>query len=564
MFEDGFCVLKKYTLKISYLYSFLAVCGLIVYYRNDLLQKADKIFLSLFGKNLTGRNPLVQIAVFGVFLLICVLLPILLERLISRNADYSRLADAVILLIASVPAGQLLVICANQVLRRDDYWEIADARKYGFPGSMFYEIRQWNGRYTGWALRSLHAVLPNIPYIDIFLFLTLVLLTAGTSMLVYRLLKSQISFSSVNTGLRVKALLAGIGLTLSFVLMSSNIWEFWFWGSGTMIYGFGIAMCVLSVALVLNAADEPLPGKMILPAVTCFLTCGCSELCAASLASFILIILIWKRIVTKKWNHQVLFFFTEICILFIAILLLSGTLRYAGNWGNSEQPDNINTFRKLAEWLPGAAGWAVNGLYGYTFIKSRQLLIFLGIAFLIGTNLVIDKKAYRKYLILAVLLAVVAHCVLLINTLLNYVPPRVITVGICWFVTAMALLSILSGSFLVQGKERWNGSIKLIFCALLLCLLMNKFYSENIDNARNIRQSWYIRNYLLEQYKDFSEPVKTCSLPSPGSFREDILEDPEDEFNKAAALFYQLPGISADLRCPPYGEQFLPEDRSGE
>ena len=168
MVEDGFCVLKKYTLKISYLYSFLAVCGLIAYYRNDLLQKADNIFLSLFGKNLTGRNPLVQIAVFGVFFLICVLLPILLERLISRKPGYSRLADAVILLIIAVPAGQLLVICANQVLRRDDYWEIADARNYGFPGSMFYEIRQWNGRYTGWALRSLHAVLPNIPYIDIF------------------------------------------------------------------------------------------------------------------------------------------------------------------------------------------------------------------------------------------------------------------------------------------------------------------------------------------------------------------------------------------------------------
>ena len=150
---------------------------------------------------------------------------------------------------------------------------------------------------------------------------------------------------------------------------------------------------------------------------------------------------------------------------------------------------------------------------------------------------------------------------LLINTLLNYVPPRVITVGICWFVSAMTLVSMLLGALLVRGKPRWDGHVKMIFCAILLCFLMNRFYSENISEIRNIRWSWNVRNTLLEQYKGESEPVKTCSLPSPGSFREDILVDPADEFNKAAALFYEIPEISADHRCPPWGEFFLPEDK---
>ena len=203
----------------------------------------------------------------------------------------------------------------------------------------------------------------------------------------------------------------------------------------------------------------------------------------------------------------------------------------------------------------------MGGLYGYTFIKTRELLIILGVAFLVGTSLAFDKKAFRGYLILAVLLAVIGHGVLLINTLLNYVPPRVITVGICWFVSAMALVSMLLGSLLVREKPRWNGQIKMIFCALLLCLLMNHFYSENISEIRDIRRSWNVRNTLLEQYRGEDGSVKTCSIPSPGSSREDILEDPEDEFNKATARYYQIPEISADLRCPPWGEDFLPADR---
>ena len=554
--------MKKFIFKTSDLFTLLAVSGLWFFYITNIQQKTNDVFLSLFGKNLTGRNMPVQIAVLGGLFLLCVLFPILLERLIERDPKYSRLADGIMLLILSVPAAQLIVICANQVLRRDDYWEIADARTYGFPGSMFYEIRQWNGRYTGWGLRSLHAILPSVPYIDFFLALNLILLTIGTSMLAFRMLKLQKPDKFNLNKTKVQSILIGFGLSLSFVLMSSNTWEFWFWGSGTMIYGFGVSLCVISIALILKAADENKPtfSKMILPAISCFLTCGCSELCTASLASFVVFILIWKRITSKHWNKPTLFFLCELCILFIAIFLMSGRLDYAANRAHLEGDETSGVLAHFIDWLPGMVNWAFDGLHAYTFIKSRELIIFLLSAFLIGTRLHFDKKAVKKLLIIAIWLTVVAHCVLLINSLLDYMPPRVITVGICWFVSAMAIVCMLFGSFITLKKERWNGQIKSIFCALLFLLVMNHFYRENIDTIRNIRWSWNIRNTLLTQRQNSDETIKTCSLPSPGSSQDDILRDPDNEFNIATALFYRIPEISADHRCPPWGENFLPED----
>ena len=525
----------------------------------------DEYFLSLFGKNLTGRNPVFQIAVLGSCFLFSLFFPIFLDRLICRRPKVILLANTIILVILSFPVVQLLRICANQVLRRDDYWEIADAVTYGFPGSAFYEMKRYNGRYTGWGLRSLHALLPHIPYIDIFLFVNLILLTIGTSMLSFRLLKIQ---KRKYSGMKLQAFLIGFGLSIAFILMSSNIWEFWFWGSGTMIYGFGISMCLLSMALILRAADDDhlKVKKMILPAITCFLTCGCSELCTASLAAFLLTTLIWKRILRGKWDKRILFFFAEVCILTAGVFLFSGSLNYAGEYAHLEDGNLTDNVRALSERLPGIINWAIHGLYGYTFIKYKTLLLFLGTALLIGTQLHFDAKSRKSILILVVILAVLAHCVLMINTFLDYMPPRVITVGICWFITALGLVCMVIGSFMNNERHKGANSIVLIFCALFLSLGMNRFYQENIAELRMIRESWTVRDALLRQRINSSEPLETCSLPCVGTFREDILQDREDPYNQGAALYYKIPSIWANFRCPPRGEYFLPSDlyKTGE
>ena len=136
----------------------LIIGGLWVYAFGGIRTKVDELCLSLFGKNLSGRNLAIQIAVYAVLILLSLLIPLLLRRLMKRKPEFRYAADVMLLLMLAVPAGQLLIICANQVLRRDDYWEISDARQYGFPGSIFFEIQRYNGRYTGWGLRSLHAL----------------------------------------------------------------------------------------------------------------------------------------------------------------------------------------------------------------------------------------------------------------------------------------------------------------------------------------------------------------------------------------------------------------------
>lgn len=520
----------------------------------------DEFFLSLFGKNLTGRNPVFQIAVLGICFLLCLFFPIFLDQLICRRPKVVLFAYTIILVILSFPVVQLLRICANQVLRRDDYWEIADAVTYGFPGSAFYEMKRYNGRYTGWGLRSLHALLPHIPYIDIFLFVNLILLTIGTSILSFRLLNLQ---KRKDSGMKLQAFLMGFGLSLAFILMSSNTWEFWLWGSGTMIYGFGISMCLLSMVLILRAVDDERlkVKKMISPAIICFLTCGCSELCTASLAAFLLITLIWKRILRGKWDKRILFFLVEVCILTAGVFLFSGSLNYAGEYAHLEDGNLTDKVHALFERLPEIISWAAGGLYGYTFIKYKTLLLFLGIALLIGTQLHYDTKNRKTILILAVILAVLAHCVLMINTFLDYMPPRVITVGICWFITAMGLVCLVIGSFLNDDGQKSVNSIVMIFCALFLSLGMNRFYQENIAELRMIRESWTVRDALLRQRINSGEPIETCSLPCMGSFKEDILQDREDPYNQGVALYYKIPSIWADFRCPPRGEFFLPEDR---
>ena len=546
----------------SDVFSVLIIGGLLFWYRREILIWLDEIFLSFFGKNLSGRNLLIQIAVYGLLVLLSLILPILLRRLIERKPKYRRAADGLILLILAIPAGQLLLICANQVLRRDDYWEIADARQYGFPGSMFVEIQRFNGRYTGWGLRSLHAVLPSIPYIDIFLFLNLILLTTATTLLCHRLLKAQSEQKKGCPGMQLQSFVMGFGLALAFVLMASNVFEFWFWGSGTMVYGFGISMCVLTAALVWNASETSslVSRKMILPMITCFLTCGCSELCTASLAAFLIFLLIWLRIRDKKWNGQALFFIGEVVLCCILIFTGSASLDFSGTSAHIQgQTADHSAAGSLAR-IRGIFAWAFDGLQGYTFIKSRTLIMFLLAAFLMGTQTKFGKNTKIRCLVLSAALTIVAHAVLMINTTLDYMPPRVITVGICWYVTGMALVSFIAGSLLCSEIQGHTDRVKLMLCALLFMITMNSFFQENIGAVRIIRQSWYIRDQLIRIYSDSKEPLLTCALPSPGSSQADLSANPLDDFNIGTAQYYHLPEISAEILCPPYGDRFLPED----
>ena len=172
-----------------------------------------------------------------------------------------------------IPMIQTLIICANQILRRDDYWEIADAHSYGFPGSLIFEVTHHNGRYLSWGLKSMYAFLPPIPFSSILLVLNIVLLTTGFTITARSILDHNTDHSNSPAGNKFTfpALLAGIGLAANAVLLASNPWEVWFWGSGTMVYGLSISLCVFTTAMTIKTGmmEKPPLSVKIITAICC-------------------------------------------------------------------------------------------------------------------------------------------------------------------------------------------------------------------------------------------------------------------------------------------------------
>ena len=553
----------KETLRPFTIIAMLCICGLWIYYRVPIIEKLDAFSLSLLGKNITGRNVLIRMAVFGGLFLISLLIPPLFDRCLCRNKKLTPLADAVILGLLAVPAVQFLRICCEQMLRRDDYWEIADAREFGFPGSMIVEITRYNGRFLSWGIRSLYAVFDPVRLIHILLCANLVILTAAVALLVRQALKCRRGADN-RPGLTLQSVLIACVIVTAFILLASNIWEVWFWGSGMLVYGLGITLCLLAAALVLRiAADDSLRGRhMVIPAVICFLACGCSELCTASLAAFLAVMLLWKCFISQRWDKRLLFFFAEICLSCLFIFMISGSVTSAGEHAHITDTDTGNLVSGIFGGFSGKIHWVFTALWGYTFINYRLWLVFIAVFLLIGSQFDFDGRTRKSFILIAALLVLTAHAAVFINAALDYMPPRVVTVGICWLILALLLLCFAVGSFLPGKLQGQTDRAKMAFAAFILCLISSGFYSQNIDELRTIKGSWRVRNAVLLQQTGSTEAVETCSLPNRGSFHEDILSDTEDPFNVGIARYYHVPEIFAVKRCPPYGESFT--DFSGD
>ena len=514
----------------------LLFAGVVLFlYRGHVLEKLNALFLSVTGRELLGRNWLIQLIVIGGFILFCAALFLLWNRLCARKSARP-FTNFVTALIAALPFALFLVICANQTLRRDDYWEIAEAVRYGVWGVQKYDFLTYNGRFLSWGLKSLYSIFDPIPYIDIVLFVNLLLLFLGWYLLADTLFPTR-------ERMRVPVF-AGCG-TVGSVLLSSNIFEVWFWGAGTMIYGIAISLTLISSALTLRLirrTDTP-KSALVPAALCCFLACGGSELGAASLAAFLFFMLLWIRAVRKKWDGRVLFLFVEVCLTCAAVLLLSGSAGLAG--AHTHTDNGASLLKDAVERLPGILEWVRIALWGYTFIRWQYWLVYLTAFFLLGIGAGFGAQERKAFLIAAALLVLTAHAVLFINGVLNYMPPRVVSVGICWLLGAGALLALALGSLLPKPvcRSLW------MLAALMVFLTAAQFYHNEIDGARAVRSGWARRNAELAPLKDSGENVTTCSLPSPGSSGMDIGDDPESEYNKAAAQYYGFASISAPEKC---------------
>ena len=526
---------KRLRLRFDDLIALLFVGGAFFCYRGHAVEKLNELFLSITGKELLGRNLLIQIAVIGGFILLCAALFLLWNRLCAKETARP-FTNALTALIAAVPFALFLVICANQTLRRDDYWEIAEAVRYGFWGVQAYDFHTYNGRFVSWGLKAFYAVLDPIPYIDIVLFVNLMLLFAGWYLLADALFPTKD---------RLRSLLLGVCGMVGSVLLASNIFEVWFWGAGTMIYGVAISLTVLAFALVLRLVrrtDSP-KSALILPALCCFLACGGSELCSASLLAFLFYTIIWLRVTRKKWDGRVIFLFVEVCVILAAVLLLSGSVNLAGGHVNADEDASL--LSNIGERLPAAVSWALLSVREFALIRWKYWLVYLAAFFLLGIGSGFGAKERKKFVIAAALLVVTANAVTLINGIVNYMPPRIVTVGLCWLLGAGALLAFALGSLLPKSASRSLWTI----AAVMVCLTAGQLYHNEIDTARSVRSDWDRRDAELAPLKGSGEDVISCGLPCPGSSGVDIFADPTSEYNQAAAKYYGFSSIAAPEKC---------------
>lgn len=324
----------------------------------------------------SGRSAAVQQFIYIVIVAAsgCVLY-FLLKKL--SRADRKISETFVIVFLAAVLA-MLFVLCFEQTLRRDDYWETHDAQKYGFPGFLLLEFKSVNGRYFSLLLRSMYAFFDPELYIHAALAVNIGCLFAACIYLCRTLL-----FLSGHKVTMSRSLTGGTLLALSALFMSPKIWEVWFWGSGTFVYGVGITLAIAILALYLDACRGNTHIPLTIFCITC--ACGASELITASVCSFGVGLLLINWITGNKKRNKPLLFFTLwsfLCTGFV--LVFSASAGYAGELSGGDAAGPGGFFGSLLLKLPGLLYESAGMLADYFYSRLEYAVYLMIAAFLFG------------------------------------------------------------------------------------------------------------------------------------------------------------------------------------
>ena len=512
-------------------------------FRESMIGSLDHLFATLTGKSLLGRNLPVRLIVFGGAAVLALALIVGLVRLIRRH----KTLGAVLVWLVIIGGFVLLArLCAVQGLRRDDLWEVREAQKYGFFGVQKYDFLTYNGRYFGWFLKAFYAVLDPVPYIDIMLLVGFLLTFGGLSDFIHTLL---IKFGA-DAARTAAAAIAFAGLA-AFIMLSSNVWEVWFWASAEFIYGYGAALTLWTAALtarVLAYPERRQPGVKALALLCVICGCGCSELVTASLGIFLfaLFVILWVR--NRRPHPFVTLLFATACVCVLIILLCSGTVGLAMKRGHYD-PSADHGLMSFVGRLPGAFAYIAHALWGFTLIRGQYLALFTALCFVCGFGIRLSPGQRNAMLGGILILLAAAHLSMLVNTIANFMPPRVIGVPICWVTLAFGAAGFLLGGLIPHGRA--DASLALV-CALCGLLCIGGFYHENFETQRLLREAWSQRDAELRALSGTEGVITTCSLPVPGSSVLDILPDENEDYNKNIAQYYGFDGIRADGKCEAF------------
>ena len=348
-----------------------------------------------------------------------------------------------------------------------------------------------------------------------------------------------------------RSLLCGLCLSLACMFMSPNIWEVWFWGSGTFVYGVGIVFALAILALYLAACQGKPHYLLTFLCITC--ACGCSELVTASICAFGVGLILINWIIGNGKHNKVLFFFSAWSFLCVAFVFhFSPSVGYASHLAGKDGAQSSNVLLDFLQQLPGLIAESVNQLYRFTYSRLEYLLFLSLIAFLLGITVQLKKIRVFPLLLFSLLMLLTAVAVLTMNIFMNYVAPRVVTIPLIWLFIPIAIAFFLLGAGIHSKlNEGCRWTIALV-CVLMMCVPVVDLYRNHIDQLREIRVEWHQRDALIQSIEDKTQPITVCTVPTIGSSPWDFSEDPDFEFNIGGAMYYQVPQIIGGEPCSEF------------
>ncbi|NMA12721.1 MAG: hypothetical protein GX933_06025 [Chloroflexi bacterium] len=337
-------------------------------------------------------------------------------------------------------------------------------------------------------------------------------------------------------------------LTSLTYFISPKIWEVFFWSSGALVYGLGIACQLFVFGLFLLTRNMVLKNWQKAVIYLCAIVAGgFSELNNISIIIMAVSAILFLRC---SQSH------TRIALLSV-VLSASISLMMPGNYHIAQSPINgeeirLDVLATLSKGLFPALGSAFSLLIEYALSKYEFFLIAMFIFFVAGSVVAIEPFSARTLTLIIATLIVASWMSLMVNVLVEYIPTRVLSIPLAWLVIAVSLFAFQLG---LSIRSTVNFKIQLtVFCLVSVAAvwMWGIFYRENIQTIDRISAQWAERDQALSALTSDQRKgmVTTCGIEVLGSPTPDITSDPLFEANIVAASYYQLEQVIAFEMCP--------------
>ncbi len=470
---------------------------------------------------------------------------------IEKASEKKKLISVSVLVLVSLTL--LGILCELQVFRRDDFWEVQYAWDLGLFKFLKYVMETEGGRLFSYLLKGGNAFFPSASasmfYMNTCLFLSLLLLLAGICRLLYLLLKT-CGEADQTVDIKKSAFLFAFCLFSAFIFTSPKIWEDWFWDAGGLIFGIGVSLSVMSLALI---TEDLISGpnqriKKILTALVLFNACCCNQITTLAIDIFITEVLLF--VLCRRGNKRI-----RLRVLYYFIAALAGSSVCMLAPGNFYRLETNSYYSKpLLSDITGSFGRSIVRLYqqiSVNIIMMKKYWLFLVVICLIF-GMITKLRNRKKLLFLSAGMIPAGFFSLLINIFIDYMPSRIYISAFIWLAISAALISMIIGSlFRDRLSAVFPGRIRsaYIFLGVLASFFSIFFlYQENHQLLQDIRSAWFYRDAQIRSIPaEKDETREICGVP--------IIESDWTDIRLAEAFianYYRLGWVDDIGVCPPF------------